>query len=73
MPNIADETHQWLRKEFGSGIALAFEGMLGERPTVEASAETAPPPADCIAWRQPFAEMSGEAWLASSEQVWLDA
>jgi flagellar motor switch protein FliN/FliY len=64
-----EEGRQWLADEFASGLALALEGMWGERPTISRSAPDRPD-GDRF-WQQPFS-IGASAWLAAPENAWID-
>jgi flagellar motor switch protein FliN/FliY len=60
---------EWLREEFASRLAAVFETMAGERPS---AGEWSPsePAAEALYFRQPFAGIEGELWVAASEAMW---
>jgi flagellar motor switch protein FliN len=60
---------EWLRDEFASRLASVFESMAGERPSVGAWSAS-DPAADALYWRQPFANVDGELWVAAPEPMW---
>ena len=60
---------KWLRDEFASRLASVFESMAGERPSIGAWAET-DPATGALYWRQPFANVEGELWVAATEPMW---
>lgn len=68
MSSVA-EGRQWLVDEFVSGLSLALQGMLGERPSISRSAPAGP--AGERFWQQPFST-GASAWLAAPEAAWID-
>jgi flagellar motor switch protein FliN/FliY len=67
--NTTTEARRWLLEEFASSLALALEGMLGERPAVVPGALSGD--GGQTFWRQPF-NIGPAAWLAAPEQIWRD-
>lgn len=71
--NTAADLRQWLFEEFSSRLAVVFETMAGERPQIEID-QAAEAPADAtLRWRQPFAGVPGNVWVAASEAAWTTA
>jgi flagellar motor switch protein FliN len=68
---VADSYPQWewLRDEFAARIASVFETMAGERPSIGTWTDS-DPPASALYWRQPFAAIEGELWVAAAEPMW---
>lgn len=63
---MSEQTQDRIFSALASHAASAFEGMTGERPTVEVRPAGAPEQAALIR-RQTFSRMPGSVWIAASE------
>ena len=67
------EIRNWLFEEFSSHLATVFETMAGERPAIRWEGAGAVSSDAALRWRQPFAGISGAAWVAAAELDWTAA
>jgi flagellar motor switch protein FliN/FliY len=67
------EIQSWIAGEFSARLAAAFEGMTGERPSVESKSIPDAPAGTPLRWRQPFSNVSGNLWVRATEAAWLEA
>ncbi|HML18649.1 MAG TPA: flagellar motor switch protein FliN [Bryobacteraceae bacterium] len=67
------EIENWLGGEFATRLAAAFEGMTGNRPSVESKSIGESPKDAVLRWRQPFSNVAGAMWVSASEAAWRGA